>query len=294
MVSQHLTRTPRLGNTHGAALHALTLTALFSLGLTTARVASAQAASPLAQLVPSPVVAPRVTTVASAAKSPNYIFLNSDAPAAADQEEENEKPSNDASHVGIKMHGHWVIDVKNPNGTVVDHRDFHNSIQSGGQEYLIALMAGYVVPSDYGIALSPGICPLSGTVTSNACLIVRSLSTYPGQSCGILFYCATGLTYNYNFPDSGGASMVLAGSITAPQAGTISYVETVSAFCQNNPSTSAFPPSTSATVSPASCTANPSSELPGSLPMSFTYLPSTPISVLAGQIVQVTVTISFS
>jgi hypothetical protein len=27
---------------------------------------------------------------------------------------------------GLKMHGHWIIDVKNPDGKVVEHRDFQN------------------------------------------------------------------------------------------------------------------------------------------------------------------------
>jgi hypothetical protein len=33
---------------------------------------------------------------------------------------------------GIRIHGHWVIDVKNPDGTPAGHHDFQNSLQSGG------------------------------------------------------------------------------------------------------------------------------------------------------------------
>jgi hypothetical protein len=43
-----------------------------------------------------------------------------------------EKPSSDASHQGIKVHGHWTIEVRNPDGTLVTHREFENSLGSGG------------------------------------------------------------------------------------------------------------------------------------------------------------------
>ena len=32
------------------------------------------------------------------------------------------------NHEDVKMHGHWVIDVRNPDGTLAQHRKFENSI----------------------------------------------------------------------------------------------------------------------------------------------------------------------
>jgi hypothetical protein len=158
-------------------------------------------------------------------------------------------------------------------------------------------MAGYWVPSDYGILLTPsgtGIdpCPTpTGVAGTPGCFIVRSLTTQPALvACGTVFYCGTGLTYTYSLPDSGGASMVLAGSITATQAGSLSSVYTVGGFCQNGTGT----PTTQVNVSPVSCTATPASEISAFLYISGALLKNQPISVLAGQIVQVTVTISFS
>src|SRR5713226_6208411 len=33
---------------------------------------------------------------------------------------------------GIKVHGHWTIDVRNPDGTLVTHREFENSLAASG------------------------------------------------------------------------------------------------------------------------------------------------------------------
>src|SRR2546423_15522419 len=33
---------------------------------------------------------------------------------------------------GIKVHGHWTIEVRNPDGTLVTHREFENALTSLG------------------------------------------------------------------------------------------------------------------------------------------------------------------
>jgi len=195
---------------------------------------------------------------------------------------------NDASHQGIRMHGHWAIDIKNPDGTLAHHHEFENSLTDGG--YLIALMAGYAVPGDYAIFVN---APYGGTApcTSNGnggCVIVRSTTTGPGGTLCVNFYCVTGLTYTYNFGTNGGGpySMVLAGSVTATQAGSIGYVNTYHGGCPSNVDrTTAL-----TTVSPATC-ATTADSVSGAGLSSAT--PNT-ISVASGQIIQVTVTISFS
>jgi len=37
---------------------------------------------------------------------------------------------------GIKVHGHWVIEVRNPDGRLVQRRDFENSLTSVGAQNL--------------------------------------------------------------------------------------------------------------------------------------------------------------
>jgi hypothetical protein len=45
------------------------------------------------------------------------------------------------THEGFKVHGLWVIEVKNPDGTVTARREFENSIQPTGAAFLASLMA---------------------------------------------------------------------------------------------------------------------------------------------------------
>jgi Na+-transporting methylmalonyl-CoA/oxaloacetate decarboxylase gamma subunit len=37
-------------------------------------------------------------------------------------------PAAKGTHEGIKVHGHWTIEVKNPDGKLVTHREFENSL----------------------------------------------------------------------------------------------------------------------------------------------------------------------
>src|SRR5579863_1810990 len=46
------------------------------------------------------------------------------------------------NHEGITVHGHWVIEVKNPDGAVTARREFENSIQPYGMVFLAGVMAG--------------------------------------------------------------------------------------------------------------------------------------------------------
>ena len=40
-----------------------------------------------------------------------------------------------AQSEGIKVHGRWVIEVRNPDGSVAQHREFNNSLHSGGTHF---------------------------------------------------------------------------------------------------------------------------------------------------------------
>jgi hypothetical protein len=209
--------------------------------------------------------------------------------------QEGGQMSNGSINQGVKLHGHWVIDVRNPDGTLVEHRDFENSLEPSAQGLLIGLLSGYLVPGDYMIVMGPltgnGAC----VATYQFCGLVRSLSTEPALGyCGV-YYCATGLNYTYNLGTLGAGtgpfSMVLAGSITANQTGTIGSVFTVISTCANIGFSTVTNPSSIETSSPASCVTQTSPE-PWYGPLSQANI--TPIAVNSGQIVQVTVTITFS
>lgn len=197
---------------------------------------------------------------------------------------------NTGNHVDVEMHGHWVIDVRNPDGTLAEHRDFENTITGYGQELLIGILSGYVVPSDYGIFLSTNGTAPCATVTSGypGCAIVRSLTTLPASALCPNYTCFTGLTYSANLVDSGssGSTFTLAGNFTASQAGTINGVTTDYGTCAANiGATTAL-----STVSPSTCSTTAGSG--GYRTVSQASI--TTVNVVQSQIVQVTVTISFS
>jgi hypothetical protein len=219
--------------------------------------------------------------VAVAAVTPAYQAVAEKEP----QESPNPaKPGNE----GIKVHGHWVIDVKNPDGTLVQHRVFENSLESGGGSVLVGMLGGYWVAGDIAILLfpptGPGICP------ANGCAIVQSATTFMGSyACNsALFNCFVGLTKTVNVT-APPYSLVLSGQFAAPQTGTIGAVGTELGVCGD---VSVLSPDT--TITPSACTAL-SPTAPGALgPVGFTNTFPAPISVSAGQIVQVSVTIRFS
>lgn len=193
------------------------------------------------------------------------------------------------NHEGVKMHGHWVIDVKNPDGTIAEHRDFENTIAGYGQELLAGLLSGYVVPSDYGIFLgSSGTVPCAEPQGFPGCVILRSLTTLPGSAVCPYYTCFTGLTLTPTLIDnsSSGSAIVLAGTFTASQGGTINSVTTLYGTCAANIGAA----TALSTVSPATCSTTPGSG--GYRQLSAASI--TPVTVVTSQIVQVTVTITFS
>jgi hypothetical protein len=213
----------------------------------------------------------------------------------ASTEEEN-APANSAKSGGggIKVHGHWVIDVRNPDGALVQHHEFENSLQSIGQGFLVGLQSGYMTPGDYMIVLVGTGATNSPCAATNAyCGIAHSLSTYPALNYCTTMYCTgSSLSYAYNFGAAfaGPYSMVLSGSIAANQTGVIGAVSTAMALCSNVGL--AAVPSTIETSSPATCATQTTPE-PYFGPLTGTTL-TTPVPITSGQIIQVTVTISFS
>jgi hypothetical protein len=194
---------------------------------------------------------------------------------------------------GIKMHGHWVIDIKNADGTLAHHHEFENSIQYDGQNYLIGLMSGYGAAGAWEIYFSsPGAVASTSpcnTGTYPYCAIVYSTTTMPGAFvCGGLYTCAPGLTITPTF--GVGPTLKLAGSIIATQAGSIGFVGTGMAACGGAAGPSGYPTAIS-TVTPAACYASTTSSFGGTA--TSTTLTS-PIPVASGQIIQLTVTLSLS
>lgn len=148
-----------------------------------------------------------------------------------------EKPSSDGSHEGIKVHGHWTIEVRNPDGTLVTHREFENSLVSGGTFVLTNCLVNGCPQTPWSVLLVPAA---SNTICSSICTLPATASiTFLTSRQGV----------------------ALSATVTAAAAGAISQVET------------SFGPAPTGI---------------------FTIANITPVAAAAGQIIQVSVLISFS
>jgi hypothetical protein len=161
----------------------------------------------------------------------------------------------------IKVHGHWTIDILNPDGSLVSHHEFENALTNGfgASTFLNGVLSRSKRVGKWQVALggSPACYP------NNApCWIVEPGTPIEG---GVL--SATTPTTG---PNAG--KFVLSGSTTAPRAAQISVVQTQTDDC---------PAAVGST-----CTA-------GSFGFTQKVL-TAPIDLAEGQIIQVTVVISFS
>ena len=139
----------------------LVLAALLVMVLSNACIGRAQAGTA------SPAVTPAM---------PAEAVSHTPAPLAA-------KPPAKGQHEGIKVHGHWTIEVRNPDGKLVSHTEFENAlVQPSGAKILATLLAGVGVPGGYRVTVGDstgfiGPCaPLSAVDPSyTACYLVGSL-----------------------------------------------------------------------------------------------------------------------
>jgi len=50
----------------------------------------------------------------------------------AKPEQKPEKQKAGGKNEGIKVHGHWVLEIKNPDGSLASRHEFENSLVPGG------------------------------------------------------------------------------------------------------------------------------------------------------------------
>jgi hypothetical protein len=162
----------------------------------------------------------------------------------------------------ISVHGHWTIDVLRPDGTLVERRDFHNALKPTGAMVLADILAGRLSPGRFSVVLAGGLC--YGDVD---CRIAESV---PGAAVDPGSFSTLHLTL-----DATWTALTLSGTATTSRAGSIPAVTTRLGYCGKD-------------VVPGDCE--------GFLGVvAFTEaLVLPPLSVVAGQIVRVTVTLTFS
>jgi hypothetical protein len=125
---------------------------------------------------------------------------------------------------GVLVHGHWTIEVRNTDGTLAEHREFENTLMAGGKELLAKLLARQSSMGGWSIRLF-------GTPTSQGAFADES----GGRTGG-------GVIFESSYPDSApnmfknltvsipatgeyAGDLVLSGTATANVDGNISNVQ---------------------------------------------------------------------
>jgi len=208
---------------------------------------------------------------------------------------------------GIQVHGHWVIEVRKPDGKVVTHREFENALVQGGVNDGPAFLASIL-----GRVVTPGSWQISLFIAGNGSAFVTlgmEISEPGSPSAGecpsstSTFTCSTTLSLtgpSYGIDVFRGETLTLSGSTTVPSdlssaasPPQITLVNTSTITCANG-----------ATVTPASC----STSALAAGPLGFSFTSRTldgntsagaaagdpnPVAVAPGQTVLVTVIFSF-
>lgn len=246
-------------------------------------------------------------------------------PAAPAKAGETAKPGND----GIKIHGHWVLEVKNPDGKLVERREFDNSLVTGapgpggapwptGNQIITALLSGNATPGDPAIVFVSSVQGGSLPNPVDACsggernyaqcdyFTTGSSSFFSPSVCGISSEpCTTesGLSLTANFQPV--VSWVLSGYYVVKPNGSksINSVMTMMAWCYSSTTSVSYGiPIGSMTdrradIGSKSCDPNHISGTGDShnlASLTYTEIVGGPLKVSEGQVIAVTVTISFS
>jgi hypothetical protein len=182
---------------------------------------------------------------------------------------------------GIGVHGYWVIDVNNPDGSLASHSEFENALTPEGQVALVKALQGSAAIASLYIELDgeskPCFYSFLSITQGSSCLVVP-----PGQSfTGVIFANTNVFSTLASAADLSGR-VVLTGIATASNNGAVDVVRTRAiAGCPEDP-----------------LPCDPFTSL--SRFTEFSLTPDVghpnvhPIAVSVGQVIQVSVTLSFS
>jgi hypothetical protein len=229
-------------------------------------------------------------------------------PQAGGEAEESAAPAKPGQE-GLKVHGHWKIVSKNPDGTIAKTYEFENSLVNGGggDLTLVSLLSGAASIGEWAIfTRGTGFCAASCSLQNHA-----AGSDYFAYYCSTPAYnptgalCFSGLTTTVVAGTQAGSTvtpsqLIFAGTFTPTAAGSITSVATESTYCYAGTPpvpvpTGTFTP-TPSTVTPSNCQiVEPALSNTAVFQSGFTGTTlGSAFTFAAGQIVQVSVTITFS
>lgn len=207
---------------------------------------------------------------------------------------------------GLVVHGHWIIDVKDRNGNVVEHRDFQNSlVPTGSTGFALALTGQLVYSSGFAIAVKD---------TNSSQLYQLYSATYPVAPCsaegqtttsGVVVHCVSGMTetfpsciYSQTPTCTASSGIVLQGSFVASSPLAVNAVQTLNNVCTYStlldPNASA--PQTAVAIDSQACGSTTAAVPAGVVrtALGFTATNVNTLNVAVGQSLLVKVIISFS
>jgi hypothetical protein len=180
---------------------------------------------------------------------------------------------------GIKIHGHWSIVIRNLDGSVASRNEFENALTTGngsGNAALSQFLARQYAVGTWQISFgsagnsSQDVCR-TGPGAPVICFLVEPTSSSSGP------YIFPDLTVQVANSGTSAFSITLSGTAKAAAAGAISNVATNLGACAKS-------------VGPGACAGQAEST-------TFTFTShalTTPISVQAGQSIDVTVVLTFA
>jgi hypothetical protein len=171
----------------------------------------------------------------------------------------------------IKVHGDWTIEVRQPDGTLASRREFKNGLY-GGASLLQQFLLRQLVPGGFEVFLGSSTSSpcRRGSGAIRACQLIEAGNPRLDGTDYPIFKTLTAA-------GGTGNSIVLSGTATALEAATITEVGTAIFAC------------------PANITVDVCATTPSGGDADFTRaVLATGIPVTAGQIIQVSVKLSFS
>jgi hypothetical protein len=186
---------------------------------------------------------------------------------------------------GITVHGHWAIDVRQPNGTLVTHREFENALTSRGGNDIALVLSRQGLVSNWSIILTSDTVfdgfNFNSTPASNLnqpCLLSSPVScVIVEQGFGNSY--GTSETFDNLLLRGDLAGLHLSGTATAARTGQIIMVAGQLAAC-------GYSSGTAACVDPAGRQFAPHIFSVATL--------EPPIPVVLNQLIQASVTYTFS
>jgi hypothetical protein len=207
---------------------------------------------------------------------------------------------------GIKIHGHWTIEVRNPDGKLVSHTEFENALTPFGVTQLSEVLIGAGVPGGYTVNLISGVeftgpCSATGLAgTNTSCNLVGSLISPvpPGfgdiaSGCGGTGFgsqiTATGPCFPLSISAAGGG-LAFMGTAVASSVAPITDVYLNLLQCPGAAGGVVGAPG-SATISPNTCAQGGTND---SFGLTHATLPTAVQITAPGQLISVNVSITFA